>query len=402
MFVLRDYQSDAMVDIRAFLKTKYETGIVIQPTAAGKSILVANTIMEVGKAIVIQPNKELLMQNFNKYKAYGYRASIFSASLGVKNISDVTFATIGSIKNYPYLFKELGVTTMIIDECHMGTKSGQMIDKFIEEAGIKKVIGFTATPVELRSSLEFGSVTVMMHRSKGNLFSRIIHTTQISKLVQDGHWAPLFYFNRPQDRSALVLNSSGSDFTDASVRKYYAQNDMGDKIYLACQWGLETRKCKRVLVFVSLVEHARTLERRIPGSKAVYGDMDPYERDKAIADFKSGKLKIIFNVNVLGTGFDDPELDCIIHARPTNSVTLWYQHIGRAVRPFPGKKALIVDLSGNLDRFGRPEELIFMEHWNKKIGWGMFSGNKLLTGYYNTGDLSGSDKIIKARPTVYS
>jgi len=88
----------------------------------------------------------------------------------------------------------------------------------------------------------------------------------------------------------------------------------------------------------------------------VSADTPAKERAEIIKKFKSGDIRVVTNVGVLGVGFDFPELDCVIMGRPTQSILVYYQCLGRAVRPHPNKKsALIVDVCGNVKRFGRIE-----------------------------------------------
>ena len=80
-------------------------------------------------------------------------------------------------------------------------------------------------------------------------------------------------------------------------------------------------------------------------------------------EFKAGKIKVVTNVGVLTTGFDYPELDTVVMARPTMSLALYYQIVGRAIRPHPDKEsAWIVDLCGNYKRFGRVEDLHLQQY----------------------------------------
>lgn len=95
----------------------------------------------------------------------------------------------------------------------------------------------------------------------------------------------------------------------------------------------------------------------------ISGDTPAKERKRKIKDFKSGKIKVLTNVGVLTTGFDYPELDTIVMARPTMSLAMWYQIVGRAIRPHPEKECgWVVDLCGNIKRFGRVEDLRLTEY----------------------------------------
>ena len=81
-----------------------------------------------------------------------------------------------------------------------------------------------------------------------------------------------------------------------------------------------------------------------------------------MSDFKERKFEVLTNCGVLTTGYDYPELDTIVIARPTMSLALYYQIIGRAIRPHPDKEcAWVVDLCGNIQRFGKVEDLKLTE-----------------------------------------
>lgn len=106
--------------------------------------------------------------------------------------------------------------------------------------------------------------------------------------------------------------------------------------------------------------------------------MDKRQRDHVIAEFRAGSIRVIFNVRVLSTGFDYTGIDCIILGISTASIALYYQIIGRATRIDADKQdALIIDLGGNVARFGKVEDIMF----ERGRIWRMFgSGGRLLSG----------------------
>jgi superfamily II DNA or RNA helicase len=109
--------------------------------------------------------------------------------------------------------------------------------------------------------------------------------------------------------------------------------------------------------------------------------MPPKERDSIVEDFKSLKLKVVVQCKILTIGFDHPQLDAIISARPSNSLVFVYQIVGRGVRKHDLKKdCKIVDFSGNVEKFGRVEDLV-IENSPLTKGWAVFSGENLLTNY---------------------
>lgn len=109
---------------------------------------------------------------------------------------------------------------------------------------------------------------------------------------------------------------------------------------------------------------------------------DP-ERDRILKEFREGKIRVVCNVGVLTTGFDYPELDTIVLARPTMSLGLYYQMVGRCVRPHPQKlHAMIVDMVGLMEQFGRVEDLR-IEGGSNKLWYVASNGRQLTNVVFN-------------------
>ena len=397
-YKLRLYQDKGLLDCVEVMTGNNEKAMVVMPTGAGKSILIAKTIEQLDvPVLILQPSKELLKQNYLKYVKAGGEASIYCASLKKKTIkkeeyteidgeyvkckevSNVTYATIGSIKKEIHRLKKLGVKHVIIDEVHLQSKQGSQMRSFLKELKATHVLGLTATPIYLQGGMA-GSRLVMINRTFATIFKKIKHVTQISELVKNKYWTPLNYKIIENDEGDLKLNTAGSDYTEHSQRLYYKSNNLKDQIVEEVN-NLKKQGRKRILVFVPSIEEANSLYGEIPNSAIVHSKLSTEERDFMVDAFSNGDIPVAINVNVLATGYDNPEIDAIITARPTSSVALCYQQLGRGVRIHPDKKdCIIVDFSGNVKRFGRIEELEF-----KKIdyyGWGLFNGsNQLLTDY---------------------
>lgn len=371
------------IGIEFFRRNKPVPSIIVAPTAFGKSIVVAKIAESIAdNVLILQPSKELLEQNFGKYVALGGRAAVYSASFNSKKIGQVTYATIGSIKNIGSTFKEMGFTKMIIDEVHLFPRTADsMIGKFLKESEITHVLGLTATPLKLqtnrdRSGDAFSKLVMLTSRSKkGQFFKEIIYVSQVKEMVDLGFWSKLEYEQYDMDYRGLVFNSTKADYTEESLQRVYESNDIHRKIL---QKVIDLRDRKSILVFVPSVEDAQKLSSQTPNSAAVYGDMDPKLRTSAVAGFRSGRIRVIYNVNVLSVGFDHPGLDAIICGRPTASLAWFYQALGRGTRIAPGKvDCLIVDFSGNVRRFGRIEKLYF----KKENIWKLYGEDgRLLTG----------------------
>lgn len=355
-FQLRPYQAEAVDSgVRYLQGNTNKNALMILPTGSGKSVVIANLVAPLlGKVVVLQPSKEILEQNYAKYIGYGYQASIYSASAGQKKINRVTFCTIGSVINKLHLFN--GLESIIIDECHLVNSNGGMYDTFIKAFPKAKVLGLTATPYRLHSSLE-GAQLKFLNRTKVKIFHEILYYVQNDVLFNAGFLSKLEYFSfNVVDRSMLQLNTSGTDFTEQSIKRHNKAIDMPSIIVKYAIRLLDKRP--NLLIFCSLIEEAQNVTRRIPGSVILTGETKKDERERILSQFKSGKIRCVVNVGVLTTGFDYPELEVVLIARSTMSLALYYQIVGRVMRIAPNKKdAWIVDLGSNVSFFGKIETM---------------------------------------------
>jgi DNA repair protein RadD len=368
-----------------FFKTKKpHPSIIVAPTAFGKSIVIAEIAHQLGeKILVIQPSKELLEQNYNKFINLGGKASIYSASMNEKEIGDVTYATIGSIVNIAWKFHELGIRKVIIDECDRFPREPDgMLRRFLTAAKITHVLGLTATPLKLQTNMDehfkpFSKLVMLTSKSKkGNYFKEIIHVAQIKEMCELGFWSPLQYESYDFDTGALVYNSTNAEYTEESIKRAYKDQDIAGKIIRKIS-NLPDRKS--ILVAVPSIEEAKELSTRLPSCAPIYSGMADSDRDRIISDFKSGKLRIVVQVTILSVGFDHPQLDCIITGRPTASLSWWYQFVGRVTRIHPEKQnGLVIDFVGSVPKFGKVEDLYF--EYEAPL-WKLYGENtKLLTG----------------------
>ena len=377
---LRENQIEPVAIGVEFFKTKnMKPSIIVAPTAFGKSIVIAAIAKELGeKLLVLQPSKELLEQNYDKFVTLGGEASIYSASMGSKELGDVTYATIGSIIKIAGKFRELGVTKIIIDECdrYPRDKSGQL-RRFVDGMTATHVLGLTATPLKLQTNMgdtgPFSKLVMLTNRSKhGMFFKFILHVSQIQDIVELGYWTPLEYQSYDFDTGALVYNSSGAEYTNDSIARSYENQNIGNKIVKKIA---ELQDRKSILVAVPTIEQATNLAKRIPSAAVVHGGTPKDERKRIIEEFRNQQIRVIVQVNVLTVGFDYPELDCLITGRPTASISWWYQFVGRGTRIHDNKKdCLVVDFVGSVEKFGKVEALYYKQDGEEN--WELYGENK--------------------------
>lgn len=351
---------------------------------SGKSLVIADIASRLeGPLLVFQPSKEILQQNFAKLQSYGiFDCGCYSASVGCKDINRITFATIGSVMNHMSDFDCF--KNIIIDECHyVNSKAGQY-KEFIE-AKNRQVVGLTATPYRLDRA-EGGSILKFLTRVRPRIFSKVIYCCQIGELLSKGYLADLHYYDLTTlDLRRVRSNSTGADYDERSLLAEYERSGFYDKLSNTVVKVLQPKSGiprKGVLVFTAFTREARQLVDKLQSlgvnAAIVTGETPKKEREAILEGFKRREIKVVANVGVLTTGFDYPALDTVVLARPTKSLGLYYQMVGRAIRPFEGKDGWIVDLSGNYSRFGNVADL-FISRPPGTTKWAVYSRGTQLT-----------------------
>ena len=374
----------------------YMTSDYIIHHNSGKSIIIAGIADELDEPIlVLQPSKEILAQNYEKYVSFGNSAGIFSASVGRKDIEKVTFASIMSIMakdrggRQKSMQHFLHYKYIIVDECHLATsaKAGQMKD-FLEMLGNSRVLGLTATPFRLFPHTDRDgtrdSMLKFLTRTSPRIFGKVGYYIQIAELKERGFLANTRYFDvRNQlshgfDRKAIKVNSTGADYDEDALQMYYDTIDFKHDVVKLIQRINKTGR--QVLVFMSSVSDAEWVSSQLPDSATVSAKTSKPERAQVEKDFKSGKLRSVCNCSVWGVGFDYPALKAVILARPLRSLAMYYQFFGRAIRPYMDEDAWLICATGNIGVFGRIEDLRveFDEKNNLPMITG--SGGRILTG----------------------
>ena len=236
-YKLRSYQEECVKSISSYINSdRNDPVLVIGPVGCGKSLLIAEAVRLMGdKTLVLQPSKELLQQNYDKLTSYGIPATIYSASCGKKELSNMIYATLGSVKKVIGQLKEMGIRNVLIDEAHAGysPEDGSEFMTFMNELKPKKVIGFTATPCRLKS-MSIGQVSYsqlnFITRMRPVYFKNLIHVIQVEEMIRQGFWTPLKYETWDFNGDALKLNSNGSEYTAESISEAVRKNGLNNLI----------------------------------------------------------------------------------------------------------------------------------------------------------------------------
>ena len=328
---------------------------------SGKSRVIAEMIRRVlakknhVRFMMLTHVKELIEQNAARIKEVWpiCPLGIYSASIGMKQFSHpVIFGGIQSCFRHPERFGHIDM--LLVDEAHMiSDKAESMYGVMIE--GLKKknpnlvVLGLTATPYRLG----------MGHLTEGPIFKDVVfdNTTMddFIKLIDDGFLCDLIPQQTDVQFDLSNVKMSGGDFQEQSLDDNINRDEITRSIVLETIKKAQGRN--KGLAFCISKSHAENMASRFTEAgwpaTFVHSDLKKEERQKRLDDYAKGIYKIICNVGVLTTGYDSPETDFLVIARPTQSTSLHVQIMGRGMRPHPSKpNTLVLDFAGNTARLG--------------------------------------------------
>jgi DNA repair protein RadD len=331
---------------------------VVLPTGAGKSLVIAELArLARGRVLVLAHVKELVEQNYAKFVGYGLEAGIYSAGLNQKDTAaKVIFGSIQSVaRAEPDFFKDFSL--LVIDECHRvsgeeGTQYTEVTQQIHRANREICILGLTATPYRLDTGWIYQyHVAGHLRTAEERLFKRCIFELTLEEMIGAGYLTPPVQIDAPvasYDFSALTKETGRKRFSLAELEQILKDQSRVTPVII--HNIVEVSKDRHgVLIFTSSVRHAEEILTYLPRENAalVLGDTPSEERDAIVKRFKGREIKFLVNVSVLTTGFDAPHVDVIAILRPTESVSLYQQIVGRGLRLFEGKHdCLVLDYTG--------------------------------------------------------
>ncbi len=364
-FTLRPYQQEAVDATIGYFRRSHQPAVIVLPTGAGKSLVIAELArLARGRVLVLAHVKELVAQNHSKYQAYGLEADIFAAGLQRKESrSKVVFGSVQSVaRNLAQFDSEF--TLLIVDECHrISDADDSQYQQILTHLRLRnpklRLLGLTATPYRLGKGWIYQfHYHGMVRGDERALFRDCIYELPLRYMIKHGFLVPPERLDMPvvqYDFSRLTARENGL-FSEADLNLELKQQQRITP-HIIQQIVEFAQDRKGVMIFAATVEHAKEVLGLLPGSKAlITADTPAAERDALIAAFKARELLYMVNVAVLTTGFDAPHVDLIAILRPTESVSLYQQIVGRGLRLCPGKTdCLILDYAGNPHDIFTPE-----------------------------------------------
>ena len=357
---LRDYQQTLLEQAEAVLQTPGARVILQLPTGGGKThiagALLRRWLRNGSKAVWLTHRTELADQTCGMLAEAGVSAISMKtwqpgeyAPSVPKGAVILMAQTVGRRTSRMQVWGKYGEgDLLVIDEAHHATADGwqRAIDQWPG-----RVIGLTATPWRLSRMEGFD-----------HLFKELLLGPQVSQLQADG-WLCQCQVLMPRRGEIIrggAINAVG-EYSESGIEQ--ANRDRPDVMTAGALrfWQFHAAERQTVVYAVSQ-DHARNLaavfnEAGVPAA-VMLSDTLPQERASAIESFGSGALRVLVNVAVATEGFDLPDASCIVITRPTMSLALYLQMVGRGLRPkASGSDCLILDLAGNSDAHGLPEDI---------------------------------------------
>lgn len=357
--MLREYQQRAIDNLYAWF-SEHSSGnpCLVLPTGSGKSWIVAALCRDAlvnwpdTRVLMLTHVKELIEQNSEKMRLVwpGAPMGVYSASVGKRELGEpITFAGIQSVRNRS---EELGhIDLVIVDECHLISHKEQggyrdLIAKLILINPCLRVVGLTATPWRLGHGLI----------TEGDaLFDALIEPVTIEELIYKGFLAPLKSKVTNERLQTNDVKKRGGEYIEKELQ---AAVDTEEHNFAVVDEVISLAGDRKSwLFFCTGVDHSHhirdVLRSRGVTAECVTGGTSKTERERIIADFKSGRVQALTNANVLTTGFDYPDIDLIAMLRPTLSAVLYVQMAGRGLRPKSHTDhCLVLDFGGCVQAHG--------------------------------------------------
>jgi superfamily II DNA or RNA helicase len=345
---LRPYQIEVKNKVYNSLKAGNKHILLQLPTGAGKTILFTSIAKEAiekgGKTVwVLVHRKELIDQTIQKAAKYGLQFSVIQQDYAYRPFVQYQVASVQTLVrrldniNYP-------PDLIITDECHHSL--AESYKKIYAKYPASFHIGVSATPIRTNGE---GFV---------DIFDDIVCGPSVKKLIVDGWLVKPRIFAHPLTFDLSKVKITAGDYNEKALYEAYKDNFTYGN--LVESWRSKA-ECKKTVVFAINVEHSKSIinaytKENIP-AEHIDGTTPKSERDAIIRRFRDGTTLVLSNVGIVTEGFDLPDIEAVQLVRPTKSLGLYLQIVGRGLRPANNKaEAIILDHSNSIFAHGFPDQ----------------------------------------------
>lgn len=328
---LREYQAELIDRLFDDYQKGLQAPCIVLPCGGGKSVIlaeIAKRMTEQAKQVLFLVHRqELCAQIFSTFVRWGV---------------DMEFCEIAMVQTKSRHLKSSRYPDLIItDENHHSLAN--TYKKIYDFFPLAKRVGVTATPERTNGA---GLIDVNDDLIVGVTAKWLIDNNFLSPY---DYYAPAIQMPKFKVRNGDFVQSEVAEYFN-STKKIYGHTI---KHYRRLADG------KQAICYLPTVEFSKQTASKFSDSGIpsahIDGETPPAERNQIIADFRDGKIKILCNVDIISEGFDVPDCECVILLRPTKSLILYTQQSMRCMRYKEGKRAIIIDHVGNINRFGFPD-----------------------------------------------
>ena len=345
---LRPYQQQLIDDVGYEYSEGRRRVCAVAPCGAGKTIMTAwmarGTALSGRRAIFMVHRQELIEQTSATFTAMGIRHGLIAAGAAKEYDLPVQIASVQTLIHR--LSQVQAPDLLICDECHHIVANTYR--KIIDQFSSSYVLGVTATPERIGG------------QGLGEIFQSLVLGPSAADLIAAGNLTKYDYYAPPTKFDPAAAHVRFGEYVKNDLLSQMDDADViGDIVtnYKNLAGG------KRAICYCINRAHSEHVAAsfRSADIPALHIDGETHKavRARAIEDFRTGRLQILCNAELLGEGFDVPAMEAVILARPTASLTLYIQQSMRPLRPDPNnpeKRAVIIDHVGNVFRHGMPDE----------------------------------------------
>lgn len=338
---LRTYQQQGIEAIFAAWRKGIRSVLFQMPTGTGKTVLFSEIVKKghdhERKILIVVHRKELIEQIVGKLHAKNVQTGIILAGAEADYSKIIQVASVQTLQRRQHPAANL----IIIDECHHA--KAESYKKLWEIYPDAKFLGVTATPIRLSGE------------GFDDLFDVLIPSLQIREFIQQGYLSPLKHFIGSTPDLKQVKKRQG-DYVKEMLGRVMLDNSLMVNLVDSYQ---KHAPDKSTIVFAVNVEHSKGIAERyrqsgIPAAH-IDGTTPNEERKQLLEQFKAKNIKVLSNVEIITEGFDFPECEAVQLARPTKSLALYLQMVGRVMRIAKGKEyGLVLDNAGLWLEHGLP------------------------------------------------
>ena len=338
MFKLRDYQETCVNKIVNMKEG--ERKIACLPTGAGKTIVMSEVCKRViGRLLIVVMSKELKEQTVDKLKMVCREKVDVGCIQGSQREYNhrIVVAMRQTLTSNSFSVEELlkfdKFQYILIDEGHIAVNQAKKIIEYFSNDSTK-VVCMTATPY---------------NEQMKEVYDGFIYRRELIDMIQDGYLIDPICYSVKSNISLDYVKTYQNDFMTTELSNTVNTDMRNQLIYKTYIDKCQDRN--KTIIFATDVKHSKSIAEYFNNrgiiAKSIDGSLTTKEREQILKDFHEGRIKVLINVMILTIGFDEPSVDCIIFARPTQSKALYIQMVGRGLRlsPETGKKdCLIIDV----------------------------------------------------------